>query len=71
MAVIIAGLLQFIPLVPGIVASIEQLISRGKQSGELSPADADALTTLSQSIFMKYSQPAPPPPGVQVPLAAK
>lgn len=63
MAAIIVALLSYIPLVPGIVTSIEQLIARGKQTGELSAADADALTSLANSLFAQYSQPAPPPPG--------
>ncbi len=71
MVAIIAGLIQFIPMVPGLVSSVEQLIERGKKTGELNPAEADALTTLAHADFSRYSQPAPPPPGVtSAPLAA-
>ncbi len=63
MAAIIAGLISFLPEVPGLIDSINKLIARGRQTGELPEADADALTVLANSQFAKYSQPAPPPPG--------
>jgi hypothetical protein len=64
MTAIIAGLISFLPEVPGLINTIEKLIARGKKTGELSTTDADALTMLAQGQFAKYSSPAPPPPGV-------
>jgi hypothetical protein len=64
MVAIIAGLLALVPEVPVLVSTIEKLIARGKTTGELSVAEADALTLLAAGEFAKYSSPAPPPPGV-------
>jgi hypothetical protein len=63
MVAIIAGILSFLPEVPGLIDSIQKLIARGKTTGELSEAEADALTVLAMGEFAKYDKPAPPPPG--------
>jgi hypothetical protein len=63
MAAIIAGLISFLPEVPGLIDFIQKLIARGKVNGELSDAESDALTVLANSQFAKYDKPAPPPPG--------
>lgn len=57
-------LISLLPTIPSLITTIEQLIARGKQTGELPPAEADALTVLANSEFAKWSHPAPPPPGV-------
>ncbi len=49
---------------PTLIDTINKLIARGKVTGELSPAEADALTALAAAEFAKWSSPAPPPPGV-------
>ncbi len=61
MAAIIAALVGSLPT---IIDAIQKLIERGRQTGELTPAEADALTALAAAEFAKYSSPAPPPPGV-------
>jgi hypothetical protein len=61
---VIALLISLIPEAPGVITAIEKLIERGRKTGELPPAEADALTLLAQSTFAKYSTAAPPPPGV-------
>jgi len=48
--------------IPTILTSVQQLIARGRVTGELSDTDADALTAKANAIFALYSQPAPPPP---------
>ena len=48
MTAIIAGLISFLPEVPGLIESIQKLIARGKVIGELSPEQADALTALAR-----------------------
>ncbi len=60
MAGIIAAL---IAQIPSLISTVEQLIARGRQTGELTPAEADALTAMAQTLFGKYGSPAPPPPG--------
>ncbi len=60
MVAIIAAL---IAQVPSLISTIQQLIARGRQTGELSQADADALTAMAATLFGKFSSPAPPPPG--------
>lgn len=57
----IAGLIN---AVPSIILAIQQMIARGRQTGELTPEEADALTTAAKLAFAQYGQPAPPPPGV-------
>ncbi len=57
---IIAALIGALPT---LIDSIQKLIARGRQSGELTPAEADALTALAQAEFAKWGSPAPPPPG--------
>ena len=64
MVAIIAGLISFLPEVPGLINVIQKLIARGKTTGELPGPEADALTLLAMGEFAKYGQPAPPPPGV-------
>jgi hypothetical protein len=61
MELAIVGLIN---AVPSIIAAIQQMIARGRQTGELTPEQADALTTSAKLAFAQYSQPAPPPPGV-------
>ncbi len=60
---LIATLIGLIPQLPSLAATVEGFIARGKATGELTPAEADALTLLAQGTFAKYSSPAPPPPG--------
>jgi hypothetical protein len=60
MAAIIATLISGLPT---LIDAIQKLIARGRVTGELSPAEADALTALANAEFAKYSNPAPPPPG--------
>jgi hypothetical protein len=60
MEALILGLVQ---AVPSIIAGIQELIKRGRQTGELTPEQADTLTALAKDAFAKYSQPAPPPAG--------
>jgi len=58
---IITGLLAAIPT---LISTVQQLIARGRQTGELTATEADALTAKAHALFQKYSSPAPPPPGV-------
>ena len=60
MEAIILGLLTS---VPSILTAVNELIARGRQSGELSSEQADALTAKGKAIFAQYSQPARPPVG--------
>jgi hypothetical protein len=60
MPAIIAALIGGLPT---LIDAIQKLIARGRVTGELTPAEADALTALAQAEFAKYSMPAPPPPG--------
>jgi hypothetical protein len=59
MAPIIAGL---IAALPSLLSSIQQLIARGRVTGELTAAEADALSAKAQMVFLQYAAPAPPPP---------
>jgi hypothetical protein len=60
MPAIIVGLISALPQ---LISTVQQLIARGRQTGELTAEQADALTTLAHSMFAQYSSPAPPPPG--------
>ena len=60
MGAVIAGLISSLP---SIINAINGLIERGKQTGELTPAQADALTAAANAVFQQYGHPAPPPPG--------
>lgn len=57
---IIAALIGSLPT---LIDAIQKLIARGRQTGELTAADADRLTALAAAEFAKFSSPAPPPPG--------
>ncbi len=61
---IILALISLIPEIPSLIDAVTKLVERGQAKGELSAGDAAALTVIAQSLFAKYSQPAPPPPGV-------
>ena len=56
--------LGLITSLPNIIGAIKELIARGRQTGELSPEQADALTAKAEAAFAKYGSPAPPPEGV-------
>ncbi len=61
MVAIVAALVGTLPT---LITAIQGLIARGRQTGELTAAEADALTALAAAEFAKFSAPAPPPPGV-------
>jgi len=55
-------IIALIAQVPSLVKTIGDLIARGKETGELTPEAADALTAKAATLFAQYGQPAPPPP---------
>jgi len=59
-------ILGLVTSVPSIIAAIQELVARGRQTGELSPEKADALTAKAAAAFAKYAQPAPPPPAKEI-----
>lgn len=63
MGAAIALIVAILPEIPSLIGAVTQLIERGRKTGELSSAEADALTVMANSVFAKYSKPAPPPPG--------
>ena len=61
LGLVITGLVNSLP---SIIGAVKELIQRGRQTGELSPEQADSLTAKAEAAFAKYGSPAPPPEGV-------
>ena len=55
--------IPYVSIVMGVLDLAEQLISRGRQTGDLTEEQAAQLQTRATGIFAKYAQPAAPPAG--------
>lgn len=56
--------IDYVGAIIQLINLVQQLIARAKQTGELTVEQETALQTYANSVFAKYSEPAPPPPGV-------
>jgi len=51
-------------IILGLIQIAQELVKRGRQTGELTDAQAADLKAKADAIFAQWSSPAPPPPGV-------
>lgn len=56
--------MDYVGLAITLINLVQQLMARAKQDGEMTTEQEAALQAYANSVFAKYSHPAPPPPGV-------
>jgi hypothetical protein len=56
--------LPYVAIVAGLIQIAQELIVRGRKTGELTDQEASDLAAKAVAIFAQYSTAPPPPPGV-------